>query len=42
MAYEATPKNLGEETGRFFSTISERYYEFGKSKLLKSYDISVD
>ena len=32
---EETPKNLGEETGRFLSNIMEQYYEFGRSKLLE-------
>ena len=29
---EEKPKNLGEETKRFFTSIIDRYYEFGKRK----------
>ncbi len=31
---EEQPKNLGEETQRFFAHIVDRYYEFGKRELL--------
>ena len=30
---EETPKNLGEETGRFWVHVGDQFYEFGKRKL---------
>ena len=31
---EEKPKNLGEETRRYFGSIADRYYEFGRRKML--------